>query len=127
MTLKVNIKNKADFYVNIFGIMQVINPEQFTLTTTEKRLISGLYSKRDELINKGSTDDEANMVVFSPETREILMNELGISYNSYNNIISALRKNTGLIVNRKLHPFFAAMQSHDIDDEFLFTLKFINE
>ena len=128
--LKVNLPNntKYDLYFSIFGILQVIDPGQFTLTMSERKLISKLYAKRDELMLSGFDDTDANVIVFSAVTREALMSELELGYNSYNNLISSLRKKVGLILGQKLHPFFDAIRETEIEkEEFTFTLKFTNE
>lgn len=122
MKMPTAISRKSELYYKIFSLMSIAKGGSFSFTDNEKRLISLLYEKRDDLHSKGVDINTINMILFSKETRKEIIAEMDIPYNSYNNIISSI-KHKNFIVDKKLHPFWPSVMNHDIKEPFEFTMN----
>ena len=120
--MSTTISRKSDLYYKVFSLMSVAKGGAFDFTDNEKRLLSLLYEKRDELYFKGVDMDTINLILFSRETRNNILELMDIPYNSYNNMISSI-KAKNFIVDRHLHPFYPSIMNHDIKKPFEFTLS----
>lgn len=105
---KVNIKKDLHFF--IFSYLNDLR--HWGITPSDIKILSELYNYDYDMASTGSVKkyEDRMAILFSTETKNKIMQDLNMSYNTFNNSLSKLRKK-GLI-----------NQDNSIDERRLFNL-----
>lgn len=88
--MKIKLNTSIDkFYYDVFNIM---NNNFLKLKQQELSVISSLYQKNLELLSKIKDEQLRMKILFSKEVKDELCEKLNVSYNSFMNNLSSLRK-----------------------------------
>lgn len=99
MTLKVKV-SKEKIYKKLFSYLAIEN--NWNLTSTDLDIANELFLMNYSLLNTMKDFDLRMDKLFSKETKDNLYTKLNLSYNTFNNSLTKLRK-IGLIQYNKLH------------------------
>lgn len=122
MKMSTTITRKSELYYKVLTLINISKGDIFSFTDNEKKVLSLMFEKRDELYREGLSLESIDKVLFAADVKKQFMDELNISYNSFHNIISSLRSKR-MIVKDSLNPFYESMRLLDIEsDSFEFTL-----
>lgn len=106
---KINIKKDLHFYI-FKQLNELLN---WGATPSDIKILAELYNTDFEMINTGNvkTYEDRMAILFSSETKKKIMKYLNMSYNTFNNSLSKLRKKD--LVN----------ENNTIDEKRLFNLN----
>lgn len=111
MKVKSNINFKKDLHFNIFT--QLNEFLHWDITISDLKIFSELYNMDFEMLASGTVKnyEDRMSILFSVDTKKKIMEDLKMSYNTFNNSLSKLRKK-GLI-----------SKDNTIDEKRLFNLN----
>jgi len=119
---KINIKRDLHFYI----FNQLNELLHWDITPSDVKILAELYNMDYDMFSSGNVKvyEDRMSILFSPENKKKIMDMLNMSYNTFNNSLSKLRKK-GLVnkdntINEK--------RLFNLDrDTFSFTIEFTNE
>ena len=94
MTLTYNVDIQKHLHYIIFKEMNEIR--SWNLSGNDLKIFAAFYNKDFELLHTIPEYESRMLILFSKEIKDALMTELNVSYNTFNNSLSKLRKK-GLI------------------------------
>jgi hypothetical protein len=111
MKVKSNINFKKDLHFNIFTYLNEFL--HWDITISDLKIYSELYNIDFEMLSSGAVKnyEDRMSILFSVDTKKKIMEDLKMSYNTFNNSLSKLRKK-GLIT-----------KDNTIDEKRLFNLN----
>lgn len=117
MTIIYNVDIQKHLHYIIFKEMNEIR--SWGLSRNDLKVFAAFYNKDFELLPTIPQYDARMLVLFSKETKDSLIDSISVSYNTFNNSLSKLRKK-GLIKGN----FLIEKLLFDISsDEFKLTIK----
>jgi len=92
MKLKHKIDIKKDLHYFIFT--QLNELRRWGITSSDVKILSELYNKDYEIatLNKIENFKDRMTILFSKETKDKIISDLNMSYNTFNNSLTKLRK-----------------------------------
>lgn len=122
MEVKKKINIEKDLY---YHILRWLNYDIFFwgLSEGDIKIFSEIYKKNNFIRESVSKEKERMTILFSKETLQDIQKNLNISYNTFHNSLSKLRKK-GLIVNNNIDDRIFPKKLNP--NEFTFTIKITN-
>lgn len=99
MTINYNVDIRKHLHYTIFTKMNEIR--SWGLSKNDLKVFAAFYNKDFDLLSKIPDYDARMLVLFSKETKDIIIDNIKVSYNTFNNSLSKLRKK-GLIKGNSL-------------------------
>ena len=121
MILTYNVDIQKQLHYIIFKEMNEIR--SWGLSRNDLKVMASFYNKGFELLTSIPSYNERMLVLFSKETKNGLIKDSAISYNTFNNSLSKLRKK-GLIKGNFLHENLLFNLNRDTFD---LTIRLVNE
>ncbi len=100
MILKYSVDIKKNLHYIIFKNLNEIS--SWGLSKNDLKVFAAFYNKDFELLKSISVYRDRMVVLFSKDVKDILIKDINISYNTFNNSLSKLRRK-GLIEGTDLH------------------------
>ena len=121
MIITYNVDIQKQLHYIIFKEMNEIR--SWELSRNDLKVLAAFYNKGFELIKTIPNYDDRMVILFSKDTKDSLIIDMSISYNTFNNSLSKLRKK-GLIRGN----FLLEQLLFDLDrEEFKITIKLVHE
>jgi hypothetical protein len=119
---KLNIKKN----LHLFIFSQLNELRHWELTTSDVRILSHLYNLDYEMISSGTVKkyEDRMQILFSIDTKNKMMEDLNMSYNTFNNSLTKLRKKDWISKDNTIDEKYLFNLG---SDEFQFTIRIINE
>ena len=122
MEVRKRINISKDLY---YHILRWLNYDIFSwgLSEGDVKIFSEIYKKNNAIRLNVSGEKERMTILFSKEILRDIQEDLNISYNTFHNSLSKLRRK-GLIVNNSIDDRIFPKKLNP--DEFIFTIKMTN-
>lgn len=123
MKIKHQLNIKKDLHFFIFS--QLNELRHWDLTTSDVKILSAFYNLDFEMKSTGSIQkyEDRMSILFSMDTKNQIMKELNMSYNTFNNSLTKLRKKDKISKNNTIDERWL----FDLNREnFMFTIEFEN-
>lgn len=114
---------KEDLHYQIFTLLNEMSG--WGITPSDIKILSELYNLDFEMASSGSVKsyEDRMAILFSTENKKAIMNKFNLSYNTFNNSLSKLRKkgfiDKNTIDERRLYNLN--------NGKFVFQIEFLNE
>ncbi len=119
---KINVKTDLHFYI----FTQLNDLLSWGITPSDIKILSELYNVNFEMVASGNVKayKDRMSILFSTETKKEIMSNLSMSYNTFNNSLSKLRRK-GLINEDNT---LIEKRMFDLNKEsFIFTIELMDE
>jgi len=123
MKIKHQLNIKKDLHFFIFS--QLNELRHWDLTTSDVKILSAFYNLDFEMKSTGAIQkyEDRMSILFSMDTKNQIMKELNMSYNTFNNSLTKLRKKDKISRNNTIDERWL----FDLNrDNFMFTIEFEN-
>ena len=120
---------KVDYYTNIRNNLHFLVFETFNkvytwgLSQSDLRVLAEFYNVDYELVKSIPTYKERMVILFSKDVKEVVYKRLKMSYNTFNNVLSKLRKK-GIISENAINETYLFNLEKK---EFNITLRILDE
>jgi len=92
MKIKHNINIKRDLHLFIFT--QLNELRHWGITLSDVKILAELYNKDYDIVTQNKIENykDRMTILFSKETKDKIISDLNMSYNTFNNSLTKLRK-----------------------------------
>jgi predicted transcriptional regulator len=113
---------KEELHYQIFTLLNEMS--EWGLTPSDIKILAELYNLDFNLANSGIQPQQSRMtILFSSDTKKSIMDKFNISYNTFNNSLTKLRKK-GFITKNTIDE----KRLYNLNrGRFNFTIEFLNE
>jgi hypothetical protein len=122
MQIKKSILFKDELHYKIFNLINA-NISTWNLSENEIKVLSSFYNKDFELLTKIKDYDLRMKILFDKKNKDEISNQYNLSYNTFNNVLTSLRKKNFIKDNTIDEKYLQDLNKKEI----VFSILFLDE